>query len=141
MKERLVTLGLALCALALFYALFLPKPVPADKLPAMPLSTEAGPSGYLAVWRWLKAGRIPVLALHERYDRLNADSARFSSAGNLLLTTLPHKLPVRPGEATELDAWVERGNTLVVMAALDDTPLWALGDGHAAEGRASVGRS
>jgi Domain of unknown function (DUF4350) len=137
LKERLVTLGLALCALALFYALFLPKPAPADNLPAMPLSTESGPSGYQAAWRWLKAERIAVFALHERYDRLNADSARLSSEGNLLLTTLPHKLPVRPAEATQLDAWVERGNTLVVMAALDDTPLWALGDSRLLE---AVGR-
>jgi len=120
-------LGLALCALALFYALFLPKPAPANDSPALPLSTESSPSGYQAAWRWLKAERIPMFALHERYDRLNTD-ARFSSTGNLLLTTLPHKLPMRPKEATELDAWVERGNTLVVMAALDDTPLWALGD-------------
>jgi hypothetical protein len=137
LKERLVTLGLALCALALFYVLFLPKPPPADSLPPMPLSTESGPSGYQAAWRWLKAERIPVFALHERYDRLNADSARLSSSGNLLLTTLPQKLPVRPAEATQLDAWVERGNTLVVMAALDDTPLWALGDSRLLE---AVGR-
>ena len=128
MKERLVTLGLALGALALFYVLFLPKPAPQDKLPAMPTSRESGPNGYQAAWRWLKAERTPVFAFQERYDRLNAAGAQFSSAGNLLLTTLPHELPVRPGEAAQLDAWVERGNTLVVMAALDDTPLWALGD-------------
>jgi hypothetical protein len=137
LKERLVTLGLALCALALFYALFLPKPAPANSSPPLPLSTESGPSGYQAAWRWLEAERIPVFALHERYDRLNADSAGFKSTGNLLLTTLPHKLPVRPREATQLDAWVERGNTLVVMAALDDTPLWALGDSRLLE---AVGR-
>src|SRR6202012_5908404 len=47
-------------------------------------------------------------------------------AGNVMLTTLPHKLPVRPNEAPQLDAWIERGNTLVVAAALDDTPQWAL---------------
>ena len=45
-----------------------------------------------------------------------------------MFTTLPHALPVRPQEATQLDAWVARGNTVVVMAALDDTPLWALAD-------------
>jgi hypothetical protein len=137
LKERLVTLGLALCALALFYVLFLPKPAPQDNLPAMPLSSESGPNGYQAAWRWLKAERTPVFALHERYDALNAARARFSSAGNLLLTTLPHKLPVRPAEAAQLDSWVERGNTLVVMAALDDTPLWALGDSKLLE---AVGR-
>jgi hypothetical protein len=137
LKERLVTLGLALCALALVYVLFLPKPKPAENSPSMPLSTESGPNGYHAVWRWLKAERIPVVALHERYDRLSSAAAPHSSAGNVLLTTLPHKLPARPNETTELDAWVERGNTLVVMAALDDTPLWTLGDSRLVE---AVGR-
>lgn len=127
MKERLVTLGLAACALALFYVLFLPKPTPPRDTPAMPLSTETGPYGYQAVWRWLNAERIPVLTLRERYDRLNRADALFKSTGNVLLTTLPHKLPERPLEAMELDSWVERGNTLIVMAAFDDTPLWTLG--------------
>ena len=127
MKERLTTLGLALGALALFYVLFLPKPRPAAGAPALPLSSEAGPDGYLAARRWLEAGRIGVIELHDRYDRLRAGRVG-SATGNLLLTTLPHELPVRPLEAADLDAWVERGNTLVVMAALDDTPLWAVGD-------------
>lgn len=127
MKERLTTLGLALGALALFYVLFLPKPRPAGGAPALPLSSEAGPGGYLAAWRWLEAERIGVIELHDRYDRLRAGRVG-SATGNLLLTTLPHELPVRPLEAADLDAWVERGNTLVVMAALDDTPLWAVGD-------------
>jgi hypothetical protein len=137
LKERLVTLGLALCALALFYVLFLPKPTPAGNSPALPLSSESGPSGYQAVWRWLKAEKIPVLALHGRYDRLMSADARFSPVGNMLLTILPHQLPARPNETADLDAWVERGNTLVVMAALDDTPLWTLGDSTLVE---AVGR-
>ena len=137
MKERLVTLGLALCALALFYAFFLPKPQPAGTLPPLPLSTESGSSGYQAAWRWLKAGRIPEFALRERYDRLNWAGTPFKPVGNVLLTTLPHKLPARLKESTQLDAWVERGNTLLVMAALDDTPLWTLGDSKLV---AAVGR-
>lgn len=137
MKERVVTLGLAVCALALFYVLFLPKPESPDVSATMPLSTESGPSGYQAAWRWLKAGQIPVVALHERYDSLNLADARFAATGNVLLTTLPHKLPARPNEATQLDAWVERGNTLLVMAALDDTPLWTLGTSRLVE---AVGR-
>ena len=126
MKERLVTLGLALGALALFYILFLPKPASEDAAPALPLSTEMRPDGYLAAWRWLTAESIPVAALHERYDGLLAGSASQAATGNVLLTILPHKLPVRPEEAAQLDSWVERGNTLLVMAALDDTPAWAL---------------
>jgi hypothetical protein len=129
LKERLITLGLALGALALVYVLFIPKPQSAGNAPVMPLSTEPGPSGYQAAWRWLEAEHIPVFALHERYDSLNAIDSPFKALGNVLLTTMPHKLPVRADEATQLDAWVDRGNTLVVMAALDDTPLWAMATG------------
>jgi Domain of unknown function (DUF4350) len=129
LKERLITLGLALGALALVYVLFIPKPQSAGNAPVMPLSTEPGPSGYQAAWRWLEAEHIPVFALHERYDSLNAIDSPFKALGNVLLTTMPHELPVRADEATQLDAWVDRGNTLVVMAALDDTPLWAMATG------------
>jgi hypothetical protein len=117
---------LALGALALFYVLFLPKPASEDSVPALPLSSESKSNGYQAAWRWLKSERIPVSALHDSFDQLSARSAAPNPAGNVLLTTLPHKLPVRPREATALDQWVERGNTLIVMAALDDTPPWAL---------------
>jgi hypothetical protein len=129
LKERLITLGLALGALALVYVLFVPKPQSAGNAPVMPLSTEPGPSGYQAAWRWLVAEHTPVFALHERYDSLNAIDSPFKARGNVLLTTMPHKLPVRADEATQLDAWVDRGNTLIVMAALDDTPLWAMATG------------
>jgi Domain of unknown function (DUF4350) len=138
LKERLVTLGLALAALVLFYILFLPKPAAPDAAPELPLSTELRPNGYQAAWRWLKSQQIPVTALHERYDRLLKDgvspggnrlfagSLSANRTGNVLLTTLPHRLPAGGREASMLDLWVERGNTLIVMVALDDTPAWSL---------------
>lgn len=130
MKERLVTLGLALAALALFYLLFLPKPVPAENAPELPLSSELRPNGYQAAWRWLKSQAIPVTALHERYDRLRADTGGASAAGNVLVTTLPHQLPAHAREAAQLDLWLERGNTAIVLAALDDTPAWSLANAN-----------
>ena len=128
MKERLVTIGLAAGALALSYALFFPKPAADERAPPRPVSAELGPTGYQGAWRWLIEERVPLAAWRERFDRLRSDP-RFKARGNLLLTTLPHELPVRPDEATQLDAWVSRGNTLVVAAALDDTPAWALTGG------------
>ncbi|HEX3397252.1 MAG TPA: DUF4350 domain-containing protein [Steroidobacteraceae bacterium] len=118
-------MALAAGALFLCYALFFPKPAPNAQAPPRPLSDELGPAGYQAAWRWLSAERVPVAVWRERFDRLAGNTAR-SARGNVLLTTLPHELPVRSGEATQLDAWIERGNTLVVAAALDDTPAWAL---------------
>lgn len=130
MKERLITLGLAIGAFALCLALFLPKPSDDSQVPARPLSTEVGPSGYQAAWRWLTAQHVPLTAAHERYESLNRADGSHSPSGNLLLTTLPHKLPVRADEAAQLDAWIEKGNTLLIAAALDDTPLWAFDGGR-----------
>ena len=128
MKERLVTIGLAAGALALSYALFFPKPARDEQAPPRPVSAESGAAGYQGAWRWLIEERVPLAAWRERFDRLSSDP-RFKASGNLLLTTLPHELPVHPGEASQLDSWISRGNTLVVAAALDDTPEWALPGG------------
>ncbi len=125
MKDRLITFALAIGALALCYAVFLPKPQSAAAPAPRPLSTEDGPTGYLAAWRWLQAEHIPVRASHERYGALN----RGARAGDVLLTTLPHDGPLGTDEAEQLDAWIERGNTLLVAAAFDDTPTWAFADG------------
>jgi hypothetical protein len=124
-KERLITLGLAVAALFLCYALFLPKPPPENLAQTRPLSTESGAAGYQGAWRWLKAAHIPVIALRDRFDHLLTNPAQ-RATGNVLISTLPHKLPVRAEEASRLDAWIERGNTVVLAAALDDTPAWAL---------------
>jgi hypothetical protein len=124
-KERLVTLGLAVAALFLCYALFLPKPLPENMVSTRPLSTDSGAAGYQAAWRWLKAVHIPAISLRDRFDHLSANKAQ-RRTGNVLFTTMPHKLPVRPDEASRLDEWIERGNSVVIAAALDDTPVWAL---------------
>jgi hypothetical protein len=71
LKERLVTLGLAIAALFLCYALFLPKPAAEASAPSRPLSTGQGPAGYQAAWRWLDAEHVPVVALHDRFDHLS----------------------------------------------------------------------
>jgi hypothetical protein len=124
-KERLVTLGLAVAALFLCYALFLPKPIPENLAQTRPLSTDSGAAGYQAAWRWLQVVHIPAISLRDRFDHWLTDTAQ-RRTGNVLFTTLPHKLPVRLEEAAALDTWIERGNSVVVAAALDDTPAWAL---------------
>jgi hypothetical protein len=131
MKQQLITFGLALAALVLCYALLVPKPRPDVVAGGRPLSSDEGPAGYQAAWRWLRAEKVSVAALNERFDALATPLNSPRPNGNVLLTTLPHLLPVRPREATSLDAWVESGNTLIVAAALDDTPAWAMADASA----------
>lgn len=131
MRERLVVLGLAAGALALFYALFFPKPrMAAFELPdGLPLSTDSRPDGYLAVWQWLARERIPRVSLRLRYDRMGSLLARPS--GNVLLVTMPQRVMPREAELKALENWVARGNTLLIVAALDDRPWWAIGTSDA----------
>ena len=44
---------------------------------------------------------------------------------------MPHRVPARNAELNALDEWIDKGNTLLIMAALDDTPRWAVGGGEA----------
>jgi hypothetical protein len=127
MKQRALTALLALAALALFYALLLPKPISVLRPDSLPWSTDPGDDGQLAVWRWLSAEHIPVLSLRQRYDRLESHAGGEAATGNLLIMVLPQRLAAHADEWQPLARWVERGNTLLVMAALDDTPRWSLG--------------
>jgi Domain of unknown function (DUF4350) len=122
MKERLTTFALAVGALVLFYALLFPKPLPDPEEQDLPLSTETRAHGYQVLWRWLKAGKIPEKALHQPYS----DLAKSPSRGDVLIVSMPPRVPPRREELADLDEWVARGNTLLVMAALDDTPPWCL---------------
>lgn len=127
MKQRATTLLLVIGALVVFYALFFPKPgAPSDSAPP-PLSTEGGPDGLAGMRQWLQLAHIPVESLRLRYDQLDRGAA--ASRGNVLITSLPQRLPMNTAEAAALARWVERGNTLLVLAALEDTPRWAAGAG------------
>jgi hypothetical protein len=125
-KQRLLTLALALGALLLFYQLFLPKPAPQFAQASQPLSTDSGPDGELAMWRWLNSQGIPVRSLRVRYDQLKAGAG--GGTGNVLVTLLPHRVLVHTDEWLPLVKWINSGNTVLVLAALDDTPRWATGD-------------
>jgi hypothetical protein len=76
------------------------------------------------VWRWLGEQHIRAVSLRYRYDRLPTLLSK--PTGNLLLVTLPQWVPARAVELEKLEGWVKRGNTLLIMAAIQDTPLWSL---------------
>lgn len=128
MKDRLLTLALALGALAAFYVVLAPKPAMPQERVTRPLSTEGGPNGYLGLQRWLASEGIAVVSLRERYGGLSAMTPGAPS-GNLLITTAPHIYPLRSSEAEPLRSWIEAGNTLFVLAGLSDTPEWSMGEG------------
>lgn len=121
MRDRLVTLLGALLALTVIYALFFQRGGEPPK--TKPVSTEAGRNGYLALWNWLERGHVKVVSLRDRYPKLLADAA-LTESGNVLVVTMPFNTPLRASEVPSFDEWVTRGNTVLLLAALDDSPEW-----------------
>lgn len=128
MKDRLLTLALAIGAFALFYALMAPKPSAPQEQVTRPLTTEKGPNGYLGMMRWLTAEGVEPLSLRQRYGDL-AQLTAAAPTGNLLISTAPHVYPIRDSETGPLRDWISAGNTLLVVAGLSDTPEWSMGAG------------
>ena len=128
MKDRLLTLGLAVAAFALFYALFAPKPAPPQDKPTRPTTIESGPNGYLALMRWFETADLHPMSLRERFGELPKITARIPT-GNVLISTAPHLYPPRDSEIGALRDWISAGNTLVVAAGFSDTPEWSMGEG------------
>jgi hypothetical protein len=124
MRERWVTLLLAAGALAVFYALFFPKPQSQPIIATRPLSTDKDPAGYWALWQWLGEERIPRMSLRLQYPHLSGLLGR--PTGNLLLVTMPQRVAADEDEISALDKWVSQGNTVLIVAALEDEPSWAV---------------
>jgi hypothetical protein len=129
LKERLITLALAIAAFAAFYAFFGPKPDAPEEKPTRPISIEQGPNGYLALVRWLAAEGVPVLSLRERYGKLEQLPGLDAASGNLMFSTTPQLYPLRQTEVGPLKSWVIKGNTLLIVAGLSDTPDWSTQEG------------
>ena len=121
MRDRLVTLLGALLALAVVYALFFQRP--GERPVTKPLSTEAGRNGYLALWSWLDREHVRVVSLRTRYSTLR-DDASLGKNGNVLIVTMPFRTPLRQSEIVPLQSWLLAGNTVLLLAALDDSPEW-----------------
>src|SRR5207302_5344549 len=127
MKERLITLGCALGALALFLTIFVRSENAADARRDIPRPTseERRGNGYHAAMSWLDQERTRTASLRNRFDRL-ADQPGLAPAGNLLIVTLPASVGFRTEEFRPLERWVRAGKPLLVLAALADRPAWAI---------------
>lgn len=132
MRERGLTLLFAAAALLAFYGLWLtpaPSLDPAQDT-ARPTTAERRGNGYFALHHWLQRAGVGVRSWRERYTALKDLDA--PPRGNLLMLTLPAVETFRSEEFGALDAWVRRGNTLLINVALLDQPGWAAGRDSAA---------
>jgi hypothetical protein len=134
MRERGITLLLALAAFAAFYGLWLQ---PASSLDpdadtARPTTTERRGNGYAGLYEWLQRSGVKVRSFRERYTALS--STDLPPRGNLLVLSLPGVEVFRGEEFGALDKWVRAGNTLLINAGLLDQPGWAAGRSPGAVG-------
>jgi hypothetical protein len=127
MRERVVTAGLALAALAAFYALWLTPSSDFDPEAnaARPTSAERRGNGYAGLYNWLSRSGVEVRSFRDRYTAL--PESNLPASGNLLILSLPGIEVFHSDEFGALDQWVRRGNTLLINAALLDQPGWAAG--------------
>lgn len=142
MTDRLTTLAAALGALALFLVLFVHGESGFDRGRNVPRPTtaELGGTGYGAASLWLRACRLPVLSLRENFATL-PKRRDLAPRGNVLVVTLPATETYRSAELRRLQEWIAGGNTLLVFAALADSPDWAtaVGGGNFADLRVLSG--
>ncbi|MBS0378096.1 MAG: DUF4350 domain-containing protein [Proteobacteria bacterium] len=125
MRERLITLGCALGALALFVTLFWRGGGAGDTSAALPTSIERAENGLYGAFTWLQRERVPVVSLRERYTAIRG-MTWLAPSGNLLIVSLPVTTPVRNTEIVDLDRWIRRGNSLLVLSPLRDRPRYAM---------------
>ncbi|MGB6605467.1 MAG: DUF4350 domain-containing protein, partial [Steroidobacteraceae bacterium] len=126
MRERLITLALALGALLVFITLFIHTGQLGGPQVQLPTTIERGANGFAGALGWLEQEDIAALSLRERFDTL-AHRRDLLPVGNLLIVSLPVKTPFSGAELKALDDWLRDGNTLLVLAAIDDKPDWARG--------------
>jgi len=126
MRERLITLVCALGSLLLFAALFVRGEGLDARRVALPTTIERHGNGLAGAKSWLEAEGIRTVSLRERFDTL-AKRRDLPRAGNLLIMTVPVATPFRVQEAGAVNHWIRAGNTLLVLAALSDTPDWGRG--------------
>jgi len=122
-RDRAVTLLGAILVLAVVYGLVFDRS--AEPEVTRPQSEEA-PNGYLALRVWLERQGVAVTSVQTRFTDALIDSGPLPPRGNVLLTTIPQQFRIRADEGDLLDQWIERGNTLLVMASIDDSAEWSL---------------
>ena len=119
MKDRLVTLAGALLALLTVGVLLFPSTGGPNAESSSPTTADRGHYGLAGLKRWLSEENIPSVSFRKRYDSLLGDPA-LSDTGNLLILSLPQKLPARERELNDLYNWLAAGNSVLVLSAMSD---------------------
>lgn len=124
MNERLVSLSGACAALVIVFIVLMPHDSPDTTRLSLPTTEDRGPYGLRGLKRWLDGAGVPTHPLRRRYNTLAAGTS-MPQTGNLLITSLPHHRAAQEWERQHLVEWVRKGNSLLILAAVRDSPPWS----------------
>jgi hypothetical protein len=122
MHDRLKVFALALGCLFVVVMLLSPQMQPEIEY-SKPDTTDRGDYGLLGLKNWLDHSSINNISLRRRYSTLES-IGELNGGGHLLITSIPHAIPARNNELTQLSDWLKHGNTLMILAAERDEPAW-----------------
>jgi Domain of unknown function (DUF4350) len=127
MNDRLLTMFGAAAAFAICVALLVPTPSPEAPV-SRPITSDRAGHGLHALFQWISRSGVRASILYRRYSTLNELAP---GSGNLLIITLPQRIPSREDERESLADWVAAGNTALVMVGNVTAPDWATANGSA----------
>ncbi|ESS70675.1 hypothetical protein MGMO_120c00620 [Methyloglobulus morosus KoM1] len=124
MKDRLVTLATALAALAVVIFLFSPHNKGNENKISLPTTEDGGSDGLKGLFTWLQREKLPVISYRKRYTDLTKDRS-LPKSGNVLFIHVPTTREIRKTEWDALASWLDMGNSLIILGAVYQHPLWA----------------
>ncbi|MEM1114354.1 MAG: DUF4350 domain-containing protein [Pseudomonadota bacterium] len=121
MKDSLNTLlGAMMALLVLVVLLYQPS---TQEGVSRPNSEDQKADGLAGLRLWTSDSGLAVHSLRRDYWELPALEG-LPQKGNILVSIMPYARAWEGDDLEQLQAWVEHGNTLLVLAALNDSPLW-----------------
>lgn len=121
MRDSLIALAGALLSLFLLVSLLSPGSV--QRQFSRPTTEDDGKHGLKAAYRWLAENNVNIFSLRKPFSRMDQESLPLS--GNLMVLSLPLVREALDSEWQALNAWISRGNSVLVLAGIYHLPQWS----------------
>lgn len=128
MRDTLITVIGAFLSFFLIVSVMVPQQEQARI--SVPTTEDNGKHGLMALHNWLRQNDVATHSLRKPVTRIEQDELPY--AGNLMIVSLPYAREALNTEWAALNEWIERGNTVLVLASLYHTPAWGGGISAAA---------
>lgn len=120
MRDTLITLAGALLSFFLLVSIMMPQQEQVRL--SRPTTEDTGKNGLKALHSWLRQNNVSTHSLRKPITRIEQDE--LPQTGNLMIVSLPYAREALDTEWTALNEWIERGNTVLVLASIYHAPAW-----------------